>query len=55
MSGSTFWKKAGLSYLQYLNVSAGAVRAGAKSVRISNISYNKTVGMDTTKGKRLWW
>jgi hypothetical protein len=51
MSGSTFWKKAGLSYLQYLNISAGAVRTGAKNMRVSSISYNKTVGASPEKGK----
>jgi hypothetical protein len=28
--GAAFWKTAGLSYLQYLNISARTVRAGMK-------------------------
>eukprot|EP01039_Chlorochromonas_danica_P010874 gene10875-12086_t len=48
-SVSTFWRQAGLSYLQYLNVCSRAVRNGlkepAKSRALSRqfIFYNKSV------------
>jgi hypothetical protein len=35
--GATFWRKAGLNYLQYLNISTRTVRAGLKVI-ISCIS-----------------
>eukprot|EP01032_Pedospumella_encystans_P012995 gene12995-14990_t len=53
-AGASFWRKAGLSYLQYLNIATRTVRSGLKEpLRISAVSreavsYNKA-GADGIK------
>lgn len=37
IKGATFWRKAGLNYLQYLTIATRTVRAGMK-VKISSFS-----------------
>ena len=55
---STFWKKAGMSYLSYANASAAALRASlkeplrAKAVARSGINFKQSIWNAGVKGEK---
>eukprot|EP00548_Thalassiothrix_antarctica_P004381 CAMPEP_0194130316 /NCGR_PEP_ID=MMETSP0152-20130528/1381_1 /TAXON_ID=1049557 /ORGANISM="Thalassiothrix antarctica, Strain L6-D1" /LENGTH=69 /DNA_ID=CAMNT_0038824791 /DNA_START=45 /DNA_END=254 /DNA_ORIENTATION=- len=58
-TASTFWRAAGMSYLQYLNKSASTVRmalkepAKRKALTYEKFGYQKAVWKDGVQGEKV--